>query len=161
MQWSTSLNLKECITMSGCWELSLSLEMLLCQRSQRIFRRKVWRRGSSWSAGDPFQYRNQSPFAKWNVSSSYSHAIKWILYLMALLFWCFWQVLSYMDHEVSHSPMLNFYCAHTTDVAGSTDNGSKHINDDGYKFVVKPSTKDIKLVNWAYNTDSKALTMAN
>jgi hypothetical protein len=44
---------------------------------------------------------------------------------------------------------------YTIDFAGSTDSGSHHIND-GYKFVVKPSTKDIKLVNWAYNTDQKS-----
>lgn len=45
----------------------------------------------------------------------------------------------------------------TADVAGFTESGSKHISDD-YKFVMKPSVKDIKLINWAYNTseDSNA-----
>ena len=41
------------------------------------------------------------------------------------------------------------------DVAGSTDSGSDHIND-AYKFPVKPSTKDIKLINWAYNTSENS-----
>ena len=46
------------------------------------------------------------------------------------------------------------------DGAGSTESGSHHIND-AYKFVVKPSTKDIKLVNWAYNSNENSKAMHN
>ena len=46
------------------------------------------------------------------------------------------------------------------DVVGSTESGSHHIND-AYKFVVKPSTKDIKLVNWAYNSNENSKDMHN
>ena len=60
---------------------------------------------------------------------------------------------------ISHNLFIILFkhalCAHAIDVAGSTDckSGSHHINDD-YKFIVEPSSKDIKLVNWAYNTES-------